>query len=278
MSDEGTKDICERYVAFVDILGFQNLIETRPLEEILDKIANVLSLVPVVSTLGHININEAKYSPNEKFKAVHLCSFSDSFVIASKDASRDSLNSIIAATFLLARGLFMGGLPVRGAIALGEAGIISGTHHIVGKAVVDAIMLERQQSWFGIMFSERILEGKNLVEWLHPTIMPLVIEYPVPLKGSLIGRAGHALNWRLNIHSQIGIRPLLPAPRKDQPDDSIKIDNTLKFLEFLRETDRRSINVTKIPGNFPHLHPAIILNNTDNIVGTELRLEHGDKY
>lgn len=278
MSEDAAKDICERYVAFIDILGFESLIETRPLAEILDKIANVLSLVPVVSTLGHININEAKYSPNEKFKSVHLCSFSDSFVITSKDGSRDSLNSIIAATFLLSRGLFMGGLPVRGAISFGEAGIISGTDHIVGKAVVDAIKLERQQSWFGIMFSGQIFKGKKLGELLHPTIMPLVIEYPVPMKGSLLGCAGYALNWRLNIYSHIGIYPLLPKPREGQPEDLVKINNTLKFLEFLRETGRRDLNVNRIAGNFPHLHPALILDNSDDIVGTQLRLEHGDKY
>lgn len=278
MSEKPAKIICERYVAFLDIIGFESLIESRPLEEIIAKIGNVLSLLPVVSTLGHIKVAGSQYSPDEKFRAVHLCSFSDSFVIATKDVSRDSLNSVITASFLLARGLFTGGLPVRGAIAKGEAAVIEGTDHIVGKAVVDAIKLERQQAWFGVMLSTDVEADACEEGSLDPSVQPLVVAYPIPLKGSRLGVAGRAINWRLNIHAENGIECLLPNSRPGNDEDKLKVENTLKFLEFLRATDRRNLDLCASSA-FPHLHPVVMSKEPiADATGQTIRLIHGDRY
>jgi hypothetical protein len=160
----------------------------------------------------------------------------------------------------------------------GEAGIIPGTDHIIGKAVIEAITLEREQAWFGIMFSKHVLTGQNRRDYLHSSIQPLVVRYSIPFKQGRTEPVGHALNWRYNIFSQIGIAPLLPKPRDAYPEDAIKVENTLKFLRFLRETGRSDCNVNRIPSGSPHLFPALIRNDTTEILGTQIQLEHGDEF
>jgi hypothetical protein len=149
----------ERYIAFLDILGFSDMILNTDLNEILKKFEPVLFLIPYAEALGewtnlegHINLENKKCS---------CFSFSDTFVLCSRDATPESLNTIIIATFILSRNLFALGFPVRGAITKGEADCIPNTNHLIGKAIIEASKLEKRQNWFGVILSPEVLSIEN---------------------------------------------------------------------------------------------------------------------
>ena len=77
--------------------------------------------------------------------------------MCSRDTSAESLNTIIIATFILTRGLFALISPVRGAITKGEADYIPNTDHLIGKAIIDAARLEKEQNWCGVIISPEVL-------------------------------------------------------------------------------------------------------------------------
>lgn len=172
----------KRYLSFLDIHGFKNLVFDTPLDQITRRLGYAIQNARYAECLGGIKEIEGVAHPDESLRSVHRFSFSDSFVLASKDALGDSLNSIIVSTCLMAQRLFAMQLPVRGAIVAGEADFVPDTNHLVGRGVIEAIELEAQQDWFGIMLDPALGSYEQVAGMLHPGVLPMVVRYPIPLK------------------------------------------------------------------------------------------------
>jgi hypothetical protein len=178
---EKAKERCEivtkeRYVSFLDILGFSEIVRNTDLESLIKRFKAILFFKPYVEALGRWNNLEGKIQPaNRKCSCF---SFSDTFVLSTDDASIESFNDITIATFLLARSLFGLGFPVRGAITKGEADYIPGTNHLIGKALIDAAELEKKQDWFGVILSPDILSAQDTLP--QDPIGDILIKYSVP--------------------------------------------------------------------------------------------------
>lgn len=128
----------ERYISFLDILGFSNMVYNSDLDSLLKRFQALLSQIPYVEALGNwINIANDISLHNKKCSCF---SFSDTFVLSTNTTSQDSLNNIVIATFILSRLLFGFGFPVRGTITKGEADYIPGTNHLIGKAIIEAAL------------------------------------------------------------------------------------------------------------------------------------------
>lgn len=201
------------------------------LNEILKKMRSVLSYVPYVESLGKFEIKGEKLVPDNKFKKCSCFSFSDTFVIHTQNISNESLNIIISATFQLTRALFAFGYPVRGAITKGEADYIEDTKHLIGKAIIKAAKLEKEQNWFGVTIDSNVLSKDNF-NFLDDANKNVIVEYNVPLKSKKNNKY-YVINWRLNLWVKDGIRSLLPKPFDDR--SRLKFNNTLKFSKYIRE-------------------------------------------
>lgn len=259
-----------RFIAFLDILGFQNFVRATPLDEVTRRLGYAIDITRFWDCVGHIRNVGGVAHPDEACRSVHRFSFSDSFVLATKDDSRDSLNSIIVATCLYARGLFVNQLPVRGAIAVGPADFVPGTDHIVGTGVLDAVELEKQQEWFGVMISREVGTFAEVAAQLHPRVMPMVVPYDVPLKTG--GAApGIAINWRLNLWAELGSKSFFPAPADER--QTAKRDNALRFAKHVRDT-----GLAYTEHDFPWLLPLVTRAQPLPEEGSEVQLLHGDEY
>ena len=69
-------------------------------------------------------------------------------------------------------------IPLRGAIALGDAVLDNETGFFIGKPIVEAHHVERGQEWVGLTFGKSAVWSPFLVQ-LHGTA---IIEYPPPMK------------------------------------------------------------------------------------------------
>lgn len=261
----------------MDVVGFKELIRSQPLDTVLKRFEQLPEFGPVFNALGKIQVDNNTFKPDTRFTSVHQFGFSDSIVLASKDDSLDSLNSIIVTTFLWAQFFFVNRLPLRGAIAVGESGFITGTQHLMGKGLLAAYDLEQAQEWYGIMLADDL--GYSIPEQLHPGVKPLVVHYTIPWKdkeSAPLGKLGYALNWRFNIWSEEGIEALLPAPRTDSPSDKDKRDNTLAFLMFLNQTDRRAQLANEVNPELSWL--KLVKIPKEPLVSDTIRLWHGDRF
>lgn len=225
------------YVAFLDILGFSEMIKTRPIDEVLHKMSWGLKLSDLSGRLG-------KGTPNtlvdelfhEPLVPLEFFTFSDTFVLSTKDTSPKSLFQIIASTAMLSKFLITAGLPIRGAIAKGELAKVSDTDHLIGRGIINAAELEKQQEWFGIALSPEIINNEFLDIAREPLLQALVVEYNVPMKSSYTGEPVlWAINWRYNLSVHAGIKSLFPKPRSNSDK---KLKNTIDFSKFLRSTNQ----------------------------------------
>src|SRR5438105_1040993 len=128
-----------RYIAFLDILGFKQFITTTPLDQAVARMGYIFSFLPYAECLNKISEVDGVAHPDATHRSVFRFSFSDSFVFATKDDSRDSLNSIVVSTAILTRSLFASMLPVRGAIVAEDADFVPHSDHMIGAGIVAAV-------------------------------------------------------------------------------------------------------------------------------------------
>jgi len=221
----------ERYVSFLDILGFSNMIRENDLDFIIRKFEAVLYFLPHPKALGKYVKLEGE--TNQGVKKCSCFSFSDTFVLSTEDTSDESFNNITIATFLLARSLFGVGLPVRGAITRGEADCIPNTNHLLGKAIIGAKELEEKQDWFGIILSPDVLSVYDVIP--SGPIEDILVEYQVPLK-ECKDTPFVVINWRLNLDVEHGIESLFPNVSDHR--QLRKKMNTLKFEKYINDSGK----------------------------------------
>lgn len=256
----------QRYIAFLDILGFKSFVKRTSLGDVKKRLHSAIASARFADCGGYVIIVEGNLRPNERMRFVRRFSFSDSFVLVTEDDSVASLNSIIAVTGLYARKLFGQQFPLRGAIVRGEADFVPDTNHIVGNGVLDAIELETQQEWFGVMLAPQLGTFAEVVSQLDPRITPLVIPYNVPMKCGAAPPA-IAINWRLNLWSTLGVKWLFPTPADER--QTAKRDNALRFAKHVRDS-----GLEFTPQDRPWLQDMLIQNRPV----TESPFPHGDEY
>lgn len=175
-------------------------------------------------------------------------------------------------TCLLAQGLVVSQMPVRGSIVIGEADFIPRTDHMVGKGLIAAVDLEKMQDWFGIMIDPSIGNYDLLIQLLHPKVAPMVVPYSVPMKDGT-HRDAMTINWRLNITSELGTRSFFPSPANES--DQRKLDNTLAFAKYVR-----SKRLAYTPADQAWLRPIYLTRRPVPEPPFQLKLEenHGDDF
>lgn len=223
----------ERYVTFLDILGFAEMVKAKELAEMQRLLHLAIQSIQIAKWGG---IHKGVPSLNEKPPLVF--SFSDTFVLASRDSSDSALASYVVTSALLTQYLFAQTLPVRGAMTFGEADFIAGTDHMLGKGIVKAAELEKQQNWFGVLVDLPSMPAGVQKIFEAAEFAPLFARWDVPTKGGGVLSNALVVNWRNNLVVEGGTKSLFAKP----PDDAArnKIENTLKFAKHMRETGRHT--------------------------------------
>lgn len=135
-------ELCQgRYLLFLDILGFSELVETRDTEEIYIVIDNALK------TFGRWE------ELNGLFKTIY---FSDTFLFYQESSGycKRAFMDIYAIGGMILSALLAASIPARGAISFGELEVkfdSTGRHQVYfGKALIEAYKAEQLEKWIGI--------------------------------------------------------------------------------------------------------------------------------
>lgn len=255
------------YVAFLDVLGFRQLVENNDHAYLEHVYLNTLS-----GNITHALANE-KYviihskgqetlAPDTRKVSVNSLLVSDSIIIWSENDSMQSFADIILIVRNLMAFSAFDGLLLRGAISVGPLTMQMGQepsqthnfqHTLFGKALVKARSLEEDQQWSGCAISDDAIkcfmdhsQGKSLPPDNSLTIESIIGEqlicrYLVPLKSG--DKEMFVINW-VNHHQATTktstILSAFPAHNKLKAtklsgDNSIqaKINNTLKFVKHV---------------------------------------------
>lgn len=133
----------EGFVAFLDILGFSELVRN----------GNLFEKFPQYTDI----INNALETEGDLLQYII---FSDSIIINSKNAEEDTLLLLSTALSKISYQLLLKmNMPICGCVSMGEYSRLEkeGNVTIAGPPILDAYHYEQEQDWIGIMLSPTIL-------------------------------------------------------------------------------------------------------------------------
>ena len=178
-----------RFVAFLDILGFKDMVMRNSHEEIyqtLNQISKSKKLIEAAATeLGDL-FGDAE---------VYVVSFSDSIVIFSKNDDIENFHYFLLATRWLFTEAINKQIPIKGAIAHGEISLNKAEQIYFGQPIIDAYLMEEDVNYMGVVahnsvdrYISKVKNGKHLER-----IFKILFEEKTPLKCGLLTHTN--LNW-----------------------------------------------------------------------------------
>lgn len=159
-----------RYVAFIDIMGFKNMVEKLKHEEI-------YSMMKKVNLKR--NLAENIDWDQKNLKLIRTTTYSDSIMVYSKDESKESLDHLIKSVASLTYGLFIEGIPHKGAVAYGLMTLDTKNAIFFGQPLIDAYLIQEELGFYGI-----VIHGtcESQIEMLYEGKMVYVKNYLCPFK------------------------------------------------------------------------------------------------
>lgn len=245
----------KRYVAFLDILGFKELVNRNGLEELLVLYQSVLEKGLHMSLTVLEMAEVEKELPDSALRAMII---SDSIMVWSEN---DSINSFVVITKAVQSMLYTSlalGMPLRGAISYGELEEIKVSHKnalpapiLLGDGLTKAVDAEKKQKWSGCIVT---LECINAVKHgiieanQYPVLKYLVLDgalitYDVPLGKGEVKRE-YCINWPMTTR-QGEIEPsdlrnkFLMHNKRHNDDVEEKIMHTLAFCSYCWDLPKR---------------------------------------
>lgn len=187
-------------IAVCDILGFSSLVDSNPLDAVVDR-----SLGWFRKALHH-SIHKNGFPDKvpqtrdlEAHEHIGVSLFSDTIFLYTLIDTDEAVRQLIITLGWLIFETIFGGTRIRGGVSYGEAFIDKENSIFVGRPIVEAYRLEQSQQWAGAALTHAACEripnyarsGKYADWWVMP--------YDVPLKDNLSFET-LAINWTYGLH------------------------------------------------------------------------------
>lgn len=220
------------FIALFDILGFKDLIRNDELEDVYKVFLRVSNLINDTKEMaGHLQALL-------ETKVVTVLNYSDTFLIYSldiNDIKENRIDKAFHAILAACDSLFIAAnenrLPIRGSITVGDI-IVSGDV-VMGKPIVEAYEMERQQEWIGCRISREALECISNKAIDEHTKDLAIIEYEIPCKSGNVERM-LAYNWTGSRPFREGNFSILNKRGRIDWTVERKHRNTWEFIKYLK--------------------------------------------
>jgi hypothetical protein len=233
-------DTRDRFVAFLDIMGFKDMVFRRTNNSVYKML---LSFRPaVLATEKDIQF----ISPTNNRIITKTVMFSDSIIIITNDDSEDAALNIIYDVGMIIISALKEKIPMKGAIAYGKqtADFKNSLHF--GKPLIDAFELQNELKLYGVIMHHTMEKRIEKFSNKHLLDNLLMCKYPVPMKNGEINH--YMVDW-MTLHeikkdptelvSQL-YKNVSGAPR-------IYVDNTIKFVNKIVKKQAELAHKKKTP-------------------------------
>jgi len=229
-------DVRTGFVAFIDILGFSNIIQRDGFPRLIQQYKD--GLIDVVRKQS----NDIEY-----------VIFSDSIIFCSENDTIEDFIGIIKSCSEILYSFLRSGIPIRGCVSYGEYYFTPKKEHgaiIAGRPIIDAFQYEKQQNWVGIIISPTVIEKfpnleidielkkphsvQQVEDILSRLPLPLILtKYAIPFNVEKLSREQLPYTY-IEDYRFSGIA-IIPHPDTTQFQSTmIYHDRTQKRLEFLK--------------------------------------------
>ncbi len=221
---QADKNTADRFVAFLDIMGFKDRVARTNHAQLLEQLTNFNR--EITSYIG-------KYKNSE----IQLAQFSDSIVLFSNDTTSISLQTLAEVTRGIMQTAINLQIPMKGAIAQGKITCDIPKQLFFGQALIDAYLLEENINYYGILVHHTaeksvltLIDNKKIFK-----------DIKAPLKS---GKISHfELSWYINDDNKdIDLKKIssaLKVIRQTVSDSPRKyIDNTLDVINEYYQNEK----------------------------------------
>ena len=221
-----------RAVAFLDILGFKDLIGKNSAEKVAEKYSRVIDMTKsfnkdLLPDYEGPSLFESK-STDKRWCISKI--FSDSIILVAHNDKEESCLRLLIYVWRLSQACLSMQMPFRGGIAFDEMFVDEEKEIFLGRALTKAYELEGAQKWIGSAIDDDLVKAYPGIFDNHdkPYFKNIFLKYYVPFKGGGVKKL-HTINWRFNFIIEDGTRSLMPY----SIDRAVieKIENTLKYAE-----------------------------------------------
>ena len=245
-----------KYLAFLDILGFKELVENNELEE-LEKLYEKLE-GSVLYSMAHTNpdhrLSNKEGLPGIEETNLNSMIISDSIILWTDDDGQGSFLELILAVKYFMFHSIQSGFPLRGAISCGELLMKNGLRErspkfnsyttMLGPALTKSYILEGKSNWAGCIidtecishFNEKYseYEDQNVADIELFESINLLKKFKTPMKSGEIEEY-QTINWSEFGGIQLtedAVRNSFSEHNKSVDDWAVesKIQNTLAYL------------------------------------------------
>lgn len=221
---QADKNTADRFVAFLDIMGFKDRVARTNHAQLLEQLTNFNR--EITSYIG-------KYKNSE----IQLAQFSDSIILFSNDTTSISLQTLAEVTRGIMQTAINLQIPMKGAIAQGKITCDIPKQLFFGQALIDAYLLEENINYYGILVHHTaeksvltLIDNKKIFK-----------DIKAPLKS---GKISHfELSWYINDDNKdIDLKKIssaLKVIRQTVSDSPRKyIDNTLDVINEYYQNEK----------------------------------------
>ena len=217
-----------RFVAYLDFLGFKEYV----LRNTPEKVYNVLK-----NLLDNAKNIEKKYFNEEKYKGKtpHIATFSDSIFIFSFDDTSISFEIIVKYVSVLMYGTMSeNGLPMKGTIAHGNISVDKENHLYCGLPLIDAYLFQEDVYYFGVVFHHSVdkflyKKKRNIKNYIQ-----YFFEKPTHLKSGNITH--NNVNWFIEIQNENEFNSIIKKMKTSASGHQRKyLDNTVEMYNKIKE-------------------------------------------
>lgn len=149
-----------RYVGFIDIMGFKDLVVRKDHNELYEMMQKVSKAISSIQT-----IFKGLGSTDEE-ESIAMMMYSDSIMVYSRTDDWYSRSNLIAAMANLSSTLFENKIPFKGAVAFGQMTLDFENSIFFGQPLIDAYLMQQDLYFYGVVIhaSAEIEYGHNIDE------------------------------------------------------------------------------------------------------------------
>jgi hypothetical protein len=165
----------DRYVVYIDIMGFKNMVATQSVDSIYAMMKDVNKSRDKSAAIGYLVGFETQ-------NLVNSTTYSDSIMLYSRDGSKEALKAISLAAGILTSELFSKKVPHKGAMAFGSMMLDNENSIFFGQPLIDAYLLQEELGFYGII----VHHSAERTIFLEDFIVGCFIQFDCPLKNGIV--------------------------------------------------------------------------------------------
>jgi hypothetical protein len=167
---------CNRYVAFLDIMGFKDMVTRMTHDEVYEMMKKI--------DKSRKHVENVDWLKTKLFLAKST-TYSDSIIVYSKDESYEAFDFLVSTVAGLTNYLFLEGVPHKGALAFGMMTLDTENSIYFGQPLIDAYILQEEINFYGVLMHASVEQELST----KTKKMPMFTKhYLCPLKS---GNANH---------------------------------------------------------------------------------------